>query len=68
MAVNMKAETHVGMSFGPGLFTDEEFEKVAYEVLQPDITEYEFFVESYGTKFYRKYLEVNAACHTSYGV
>ena len=58
MAVTIEAETHVGMSFGPGMFTDEEFEKVAHEVLQPDITNYEYFVESYGTKFYRKYNEV----------
>lgn len=58
MAINIKAETHVGMSFGPGMFTDEEFERVAQEVLQPNIAEYDFFVESYGTKFYRKYSEV----------
>lgn len=68
MAVNIKAETHVGMSFGPGMFTDDEFEKVAQEVLKPDITEYEFFVESYGTKFYRKYLEVGLSKVHTYGL
>jgi len=49
---------HVGMSHGPGVFSDEEFQAVAHEVVSPQISEYEFFVESYGTKFYRKYNQV----------
>lgn len=48
----------VGASHGPGVFTEEEFEKMAREVVSPDLTGYEFFVESHGTKFYRKYREV----------
>ena len=48
----------VGASHDPGVFTDEEFEKVAREVVSPDLTGFEFFVESHGTKFYRKYREV----------
>ena len=47
-----------GASHGPGVFTEEEFEKMAREVVSPDLTGYEFFVESHGTKFYRKYREV----------
>lgn len=39
-------------------FTQEDFEKVAQEVLNPDLTGYEFFVESHGTKIYRHYKEV----------
>lgn len=50
----------VGASHGPGVFTDEEFEKVAREVVSPDLNGFEFFVESHGTKFYRKYREVLA--------
>ena len=48
----------VGLSHGPGVFTDEEFEKVAREVVAPDLNGFEYFVESHGTKFYRKYREV----------
>ena len=55
----MSGEPQVGDSHGPGVFTDEEFEKVAHEVVSPDLAGFEFFVESHGTKFYRKYREVS---------
>ena len=48
----------VGTSHGPGVFTDEEFETMARQVVSPDLTGFEYFVESHGTKFYRKYKEV----------
>ena len=62
MAVSLEAETHVGMSYGPGVFSDDEFESVAQEVVHPQISDYEEFVESHGTKFYRKYIEVSIPC------
>lgn len=40
-------------------FTDEEFEQAAKEVANPDLTDFEFFVESHGTKIYRHYKEVS---------
>ena len=48
----------VGASHGPGVFTDEQFEQVARQVVSPDLDGFEYFVESHGTKFYRKYKEV----------
>ena len=60
MATNPEPGLEVGASHGPGVFTDEEFEKVACEVVSPDLNGFEFFVESHGTKFYRKYREVLA--------
>ena len=48
-------------SIGAGVFTDEEFERAAKEVLEPDINGWEFFVESKGTKIYRNYKEVGGA-------
>ena len=51
-------DPHIGVSHGPGVFTDEEFERAAAEVTNPDLTDYEFFVESHGTKIYRHYKEV----------
>ena len=39
-------------------FTDEEFEEAAREVANPDLIDYEFFVESHGTKIHRHYIEV----------
>ena len=45
-------------SIGAGVFTDEDFERAAKEVLDPDINGWEFFVESRGTKIYRNYKEV----------
>ena len=45
-------------SIGAGVFTDEDFERAAKEVLEPDINGWEFFVESRGTKIYRNYKEV----------
>ena len=50
----------VGLSYGPGAFTEEEFEKAANEIVNPDLTGYEFFVESHGTKIYRHYREVSS--------
>lgn len=52
------SDPHVGMRHGPGVFTQEEFEKAARQVVSPDISEFEYFIESHGTKFYRKYREV----------
>ena len=66
-SVNLGPGPGVGESHGPGVFTDEEFEKMAREVVAPDLTGFEFFVESHGTKFYRKYREVlrnRVACVT----
>ena len=51
-------DPHIGMRHGPGVFTQEDFENAAREVVNPDLTDYEYFVESHGTKFYRKYREV----------
>ena len=45
-------------SIGAGVFTDEDFERAAKEVLDPNINGWEFFVESRGTKIYRNYKEV----------
>ena len=61
MAVEVRG-AEVGLSHGPGVFTDEEFEKVAREVVAPDLNGFEFFVESHGTKFFRKYKEVSRCC------
>lgn len=55
-------DPHIGVSHGPGVFTDEEFEQMAREVVTPDLNGFEFFIESHGTKFYRKYREVSDAC------
>lgn len=46
------------MTYGPGVFPDEEFEKAAKELAEPDLVGWEFFVESHGTKIFRKYKEV----------
>ena len=51
-------DKHIGLSYGPGAFTEYEFEDAAREVVNPDLTNYEFFVESHGTKIYRHYKEV----------
>lgn len=63
-------DKQIGISYGPGTFTEEEFEEAAKEVVNPDLTDYEFFVESHGTKIYRHYKEVYSiatcvphACH-----
>ena len=50
-------------SIGAGVFTDEDFERAAKEVLDPDINGWEFFVESRGTKIYRNYKEVGPGAH-----
>ena len=52
------ADPHIGVSHGPGVFTEEEFQQAAGEVTNPDLSNYEFFVESHGTKIYRHYREV----------
>ena len=39
-------------------FTEEEFELAAKEIANPDLSDFEFFVESHGTKIYRRYIEV----------
>lgn len=45
-------------SVGPCVFTDEEFARAVGEITTPDLEGWEFFVESMGTKIYRKYKEV----------
>ena len=45
-------------SLFPGAFRDEEFESVAKEILEPELEGWDFFLESMGFKFYRKYEEV----------
>ena len=50
-------------SIGAGVFTDEDFERAAKEVLDPNINGWEFFVESRGTKIYRNYKEVGPGAH-----
>ena len=45
-------------SVGPGVFTDEEFERAVAEIAKPDLEGWEFFIESMNTKIYRKYKEV----------
>lgn len=57
MAANMP-KSQIGMSYGSGAFADEEFERVAKEVIDPDLTDFEFFVESHNTRIYRRYKEV----------
>ena len=56
--MSSKKDPHIGVSHGPGAFTEEEFEQAAREVANPDLSDYEFFVESHGTKIYRHYKEV----------
>ena len=58
MAVSAEAKT---TSYGNGVFTDDEFESVAQEVVSPQLSDYEEFVESHGITFYRKYIEVTTA-------
>ena len=58
MAANGEKDPHIGISHGPGVFTQQEFEEAAKEVVNPDLTGYEFFVESHGTTIYRHYREV----------
>ena len=45
-------------SVGPGVFTDEEFASAVGELASPELDGWEFFVETMGTKIYRKYREV----------
>lgn len=45
-------------SVGPGVFTDDDFARAVREINTPDLEGWEFFVESLGTKIYRKYKEV----------
>ena len=42
----------------PGAFTDDEFESCAKEIMEPDLEGWDFFLESMGFKFDRKYDEV----------
>ena len=55
MAVCAGAKT---TSYGNGVFSDDEFESVAQEVVHPQLSDYEEFVKSHGITFYRKYIEV----------
>ncbi len=41
-------------------FTGEEFDEACFELDNPNISDYEFFVESSGVQIYRKYQEVNS--------
>ena len=49
-------------SVGPGVFTDEDFERAVNEIDKPDLEGWEFFIESMNTKIYRKYKEVGVSC------
>ena len=51
--------SNTGVSYGPGVFTDEEFERAGKEVVEPELDGWEFYVESMNTKIYRKYKEVS---------
>ena len=56
------------MSVGPGVFTEEEFQRAAHEVVEPDLSgAWEFFVESHNTKIYRNYKEVRAGSSSVWG-
>ena len=46
-------------SVGPGAFTEEEFARAVAEIGTPDLEGWELFVQSMGTKIYRKYREVS---------
>ena len=39
-------------------FSEREFQEACSQLNNPDVSEYEFFVESMGVKIYRKYNEV----------
>ena len=54
-------------SVGPGVFTDEEFERAVAEIAKPDLEGWEFFFESMNTKIYRKYKEV-CRCLVTYTI
>lgn len=61
MSINKKKiDQRIGLSYGPGAFTEEEFREAGKQVVNPDLSGYEFFVESHGTKIYRHYREVSA--------
>lgn len=57
-----KIDQKVGLSYGPGAFSAAEFLEAAKEVVNPDLSGYEFFVESHGTKIYRHFREVSRNC------
>ena len=42
------------------VFSDDEFIRVAKQVNEPDFTGYEFYIETMGVTFYRKYREARA--------
>ena len=42
------------------VFADDEFIRVAKQVNEPDFTGYEFYIETMGVSFYRKYREARA--------
>ena len=42
------------------VFPDDEFIRVAKQVNEPDFTGYEFYIETMGVTFYRKYREARA--------
>ena len=41
------------------IFPDDEFIRVAKQVNEPDFTGYEFYIETMGVTFYRKYREAS---------
>lgn len=41
------------------VFSDDEFIQVAKQVNDPDFTGYEFYMETMGVTFYRKYREAH---------
>ena len=64
----MATGSALGVSVGPGVFTGEDFQRAAQEVVEPDLSGgWEFFVESHNTKIYRNYKEVRAGSANVWG-
>ena len=63
MGVSAKMAFKTLFSVGPGVFTDEDFERAVNEIDKPDLDGWEFFIESMNTKIYRKYKEVGVSCY-----
>ena len=57
-AIHERMADAAKLSYGPGVFTDEEFLKAAKELNEPDLNGWEFLVECMNTKIYRHYIEV----------
>ncbi len=46
-------------------FTERDFQDACRQLDNPDVSEYEFFVESTGVKIYRKYNAVSIASNSA---